>query len=158
MSHECRGISKSPENWLFIQQLVWANIKVLYYWPFVRGIHQSPVVPLTKYSPVIQKVFSWYDIIMIFANFFHYHIYHRSGHFGGVVMNWQMYKANRWGKWKLKCLSIHHDTEIFLIWTKSDVFLFLCKCYNGISFTAAKTAIDGIANYNDKKFVILKLF
>ena len=38
---------KSPATWLFVQQLVPANIKenieARHYWPFMRGIHQSPV-------------------------------------------------------------------------------------------------------------------
>ena len=49
---------------LFVQQVFQVNIKALHYWPFVRGIHRSPLVSPHK-VPVMQKSFPCYDVIMI---------------------------------------------------------------------------------------------
>ena len=54
---------------LFVQQLVHdnskANIKVLYYWPFVWGIHQWLVDSPHK-GPIMQKAIPCLDVIMIY--------------------------------------------------------------------------------------------
>ena len=51
---------KSLATWLYVDQLAQAgnkgNIKALYYWPFVKGIHHSLVDSLHK-GPVMHKVF-----------------------------------------------------------------------------------------------------
>ena len=58
----------SQITWLFVQQLVHAynkeNIKAIHYWPFVRGIHRSPVDSPHK-GPVILKAFPCRSILML---------------------------------------------------------------------------------------------
>ena len=60
---------QSPATQLFVQQFVQydikENIKTPHYWPFVRGIHWSPVDSPHKWS-VMWKSFPWDDIIMLF--------------------------------------------------------------------------------------------
>ena len=61
---------KSLAIWQVVQQLVPANnketreaLKILHYWLFVRGIHQSLVDSPHK-GPIMQKAFPCHDVIM----------------------------------------------------------------------------------------------
>ena len=99
-SYGHHGCLKSPVTQLIIQQLVQANIKVLYCWSFVGGIHWWPVDSLHN-GPVMWKTCPCHDFIMHWGILWQNIIVRRAG----LLWSQQDFEW-RWSVPLFKCLTV----------------------------------------------------